>query len=116
MTSRRFNRPTELIAAAQELEREATVFIERFRAVRASERATAKREGTALASHLRTKAIDLCHNKATEVSPEIERLFELAAKVALLAQWPDEEALAQFERDVGHVHGNSERNTKHARN
>jgi len=70
----------------------------------------------ALASRLRIRAVDLCHNKATEFSPEIGRLFELAAKVALLAHWPYEEALAQFERDVGHVYGNSQRGTKHARN
>ena len=84
--------------AERELEREGTAFIERLSNAR--ERAAAK--GVALASRLRRRAIDLCMDKATEYSPDIGLFFELAAKVALLTHWPDEEALAQFEKDVGY--------------
>lgn len=40
--------------------------------------------GAELAYRLQEKSIDLQHNKATEFSPDIERLILLAAKVALL--------------------------------
>ena len=88
--------------AERELEREGTAFIERFHTSKAGEQAVAKVAGAALASRLRSRAIDLCHDKATEFSPDVGRFFELAAKVALLSHWPDEEALAQFEQDVGY--------------
>ncbi len=88
--------------AERELEREGTAFIERFQMSNANERAAAKGAGAALASRLRRGAIDLCMDKATEFSPDIGRFFELASKVALLTHWPDEEALAQFEKDVGY--------------
>ena len=88
--------------AERELEREGTAFIERFQTSTANERAAAKGAGAALASRLRRGAIDLCMDKATEFSPDIGLFFGLAAKVALLTHWPDEEALAQYEKDVGY--------------
>ncbi len=88
--------------AERELEREGTAFIERFHTSNADERAAVKGAGAALASRLRRRAIDLCMDKATEFSPDVGRFFELAAKVALLTHWPDEEALAQYEQDVGY--------------
>ena len=104
------------VSKSRGVEREAIEFIERFRASPTSRRPEARSEGAALASRLRTRASDLCHNKATEFSSEIGRLFELAAKVALLAHWPDEEALAQYEQDVAHVYGNHPRSIERARN
>ena len=98
----------------RELEREGTAFIEFFHTAKAHGRAIAKSAGAALASRLRTRAIDLCHDKATEFSPDVGLFFELAAKVALLAHWPDEQALAQFERDVGYSDAVEPR-SKHAR-
>ena len=102
--------------AESELEQEGAIFFEHFRAARAYARTAAKSEGAALASRLRTRAIDLCHNKATEFNHAIRLLFERAAKVALLAHWPDEEALTLFERDVAYAYGNSARSEQYARN
>lgn len=98
-----------------ELEQQGAVFIERHRVQGAPLSAASKAEGAELAARLRTKAVDLCYNKATEFSPAIGRLFELAAKVALLAHWPDEGAMALYEKDVAHVFGDTERSRNHAR-
>ena len=59
-----------------------------------------KAEGADLASLLRRKAIDLAHSRASEFSPEIPLYHQLAAKVALLAHWPDSKALDTFEKDI----------------
>jgi hypothetical protein len=59
-------------------------------------------EGAALANRLRRAAIDLAMSKATEFSPQIPLYHLLAAKVALLAHWPDSGALHGFEQDIGY--------------
>jgi hypothetical protein len=56
--------------------------------------------GADLARLLRSAAIGLGSNKATEFSPDNERLVLLAAKVALLTFGPHSSELQQFERDV----------------
>lgn len=57
-------------------------------------------DGAELASRLRSKAVDLQYNKATEFSPDIEKFILLAAKVALLTFGPRAAELAPYERDV----------------
>lgn len=59
-----------------------------------------KEQGADLAKRLRRRAIDLAQFKATEFSPKIRVYHQLAAKVALLAHWPDSEALEWFEKDI----------------
>jgi hypothetical protein len=83
-----------------ELERKAEAYIPRFFASYGRKRVEEKWAGAALAKELRTRAIDLCHNKATDLSPSVKRLFDLAARVALLAYWPDEELLAKYEKEL----------------
>ena len=83
-----------------ELERQATDFIDRFLAADEPERAELKAKGAELAHQLRRRAIDLAHSRATEFSPRLKLYHQLAAKVALLAYGPDNEALAIFERDI----------------
>lgn len=56
--------------------------------------------GAELANRLRAKSVDLQHNKATEFSPDIERLILLAAKVALLTFGSRADEVTSFERDV----------------
>lgn len=56
--------------------------------------------GGALANRLRSKAIDLQYNKATEFSPDIEKMILLAAKVALLTFGPRAAEVELYERDV----------------
>ncbi len=82
------------------LEDQAHDFISRFAAAPPSERASMADEGSVLKSLLTGLAMDLGHNKATEFSPRIKDCQLLAAKVALLIHWPDEEALTYAERAV----------------
>ncbi len=96
------------------IEVEGRAFLKRHQTQKSSLSNDAKRIGGDLASRLRTRAIDLCHDKSTEFSPEIGRLFELAAKVSLLSFWPDEEAMSLFERDIKNVYGLSQRSKKHS--
>lgn len=56
--------------------------------------------GQALAARLRARAIQLSCNKATEGSPEIEKLHLMAAKVALLSFPPSSTELAEYEAAV----------------
>lgn len=57
-------------------------------------------EGADLANRLRWEAIALAQSRATEFSPDIPLYHQLAAKVALLAHWPDSSALEVFENDI----------------
>ena len=75
-------------------------FITRFLAANRAERASLVAEGQDLADRLRSAAMALCYNQATEFSPTIERLFLGAAQVACLVYEPGSPALAAFERDV----------------
>lgn len=62
--------------------------------------------GQKLAWQLRSAAIGLASDKATEFSPEIEKLTLLAAKVACLAFEPKApELVGTFERDVDYYAG-----------
>lgn len=65
-------------------------------------RDTMRAEGAALANRLRQEAIDLAMSRATEFSSEIPVYHLLAAKVALLAHWPDSGAVDVFEKDIGY--------------
>lgn len=56
--------------------------------------------GQDLARRLHSAAVDLCHSKATEFSPDIPALFLLAAKVAYLTYGAGARELEPFERDV----------------
>ncbi|MBA5686401.1 hypothetical protein [Rugamonas apoptosis] len=58
------------------------------------------KNGAELASRLRTKSVDLQCNKATEFSPDVEKLIVLAAKVAVLTYGPRAVELEPYERDV----------------
>ncbi len=75
-------------------------FIARFLAADRQQREALRAAGAALASQLREQAISLAYSRATEFSPQIPLYHQLAAKVALLAFWPDEQALAIFEQDL----------------
>lgn len=57
-------------------------------------------EGANLASLMRSRAIDLASSKGTEFSPDIERLFFMAAKIALISFDEGSDYLEQFEQDV----------------
>jgi hypothetical protein len=59
-----------------------------------------RRSGADLAARLRSKAIDLSYNKATEFSKDIPQLHLMAAKVAFIAFGPAAPELAQYEKDV----------------
>jgi len=83
-----------------ELELEGANFISRFLASNEQMRDAMRAEGADLASRLRQKAIDLAMSRATELSPKIPLYHLLAAKVALLAHWPDSQALKIFEDDI----------------
>ena len=56
--------------------------------------------GAELAARLRSKAIDLQYNKATEFSQDIELLIVAAAKVALVTFGAGTGELEPYERDV----------------
>jgi hypothetical protein len=88
------------MAIDDDLERQTTDFIDYFLAADESERAGLKAKGAALAHQLRRQAIDMAYSRATEFSPRLKLYHQLAAKVALLAYGPDDEALAIFERDI----------------
>ncbi len=62
-------------------------------------------EGADLANRLQREAIGLAYSKATEFSPKIPLYHLLAAKVALLAHWPDNNALDVFEKDIYYYRG-----------
>ncbi len=64
------------------------------------ERAARRAEGAEIARRLRHAAIGLACSKATEFSPLIGRYELLAAKVALLALWPDQDRLQVYEDAV----------------
>jgi hypothetical protein len=83
-----------------ELDLQGETFISRFLAADERQRLAMRTEGAALAGQLRRRAIDLAQSKATEFSPKIRIYHQLAAKVALLAHWPDSEALEIYERDI----------------
>lgn len=83
-----------------ELEQAGAEFISRFFASGEGERSALKVKGADLAHQLRRKAIDLAQSRATEFSPKIRLYHQLAAKVALLAHWPDSKALEVFEKDI----------------
>lgn len=83
-----------------ELELQAEGFISRFLRANDKDRANMKAEGAELASRLRDEAIGLAQSRATEFSPKIGTYHQLAAKVALLAHWPDSKALKVFEDDI----------------
>ena len=55
-----------------------------------------------LARQLRSKAIDLSCNKATEFSPDVLTLHLLAAKVALIAHGTATPELGVYERDIAY--------------
>jgi len=83
-----------------ESELEGAGFISRFLASDQRLRDTMRAAGAELAERLRHEAIGLAYARATEFSPAIPRYHLLAAKVALLAHWPDRGALEPFERDI----------------
>lgn len=72
-----------------------------------SKKAGVRKKGIVLARGLREKAIDLAMNKATEFSPDIEKLFLTAAKIAYLALGKDHEDLKMYERDVYYYQNSS---------
>ncbi|MBN2147585.1 MAG: hypothetical protein JW726_09360 [Anaerolineales bacterium] len=75
-------------------------FIVHFLAGSISEREALRAEGVEMANRIRWEAIDLAYSKATEFSSKIILYHLLAAKIALLAHWPDRESLAPFEQDI----------------
>jgi len=83
-----------------ELELEGANFISRFLVSNEQMRDAMRAEGADLARRLRQKAVDLAMSKATEFSPKVPLYHLLAAKVALLAHWPDSKALKVFEDDI----------------
>jgi hypothetical protein len=82
------------------LHREGEGWLTRFAGAGEKDRETMKAEGDELALRLVDRARDLGSSKATEFSPWILRFTLLAAKVALLARWPEEERLWPFERGI----------------
>jgi hypothetical protein len=56
--------------------------------------------GIKLAQKIRSKAIDLSFNKATEFSPNIEMYMLLSAKIAFLVLAENSENLQKYEKSV----------------
>jgi hypothetical protein len=83
-----------------ELEQQGTDFICRFLASSEQKRAALRSAGADLAHQLRHEAIAMASSKATEFSPKIRLYHHLAAKVALLAYWPNTKPLAIYEKDI----------------
>jgi len=75
-------------------------FLGRFLNGTITERSALLERGKDLANRLSSKSISLCYSKATEFSPDIERLFLYAAKVAFLVYGKGSPALEPFERDI----------------
>jgi hypothetical protein len=82
------------------LEKEYEQFVERFLSFAVTERPALLESGKDLAIRLNSASVSLCYNKATEFSPDIERFFLYAAKVAFLTYGKGTPALEPFEKDV----------------
>lgn len=59
-------------------------------------------KGQKLALRLRSAAVDLSYDKATEFSPDIQPLFLLAAKIAYLTFGARARELEPFEREISY--------------
>jgi hypothetical protein len=75
-------------------------FMRRYEGASAEDLAILREQGQALAQRLRSAAIDLSSNKATEFSPLIQEYILMAAKVAFLAYDGSAAGLRPYEQDV----------------
>ena len=83
-----------------EPEQSGEAFIQRFLGAREAQWDGLRGAAADLAVSLRRAAVDLAMSRATEFSHRIPALHLLAAKVGLLAHWPDTSALELYERDI----------------
>jgi hypothetical protein len=83
-----------------DIDAEYNSFMRRYAVAPAEDFANLREQGQALAQRLRSAAIDLSHNKATEFSPLIPQYILMAAKVALLAYGAGAAGLRPYEQDV----------------
>ena len=81
---------------------EARIYLAGYTAASVQARSPLQIVGVELARQLRSKAIDLSCNKATEFSPDILTLHLLAAKVALDAHGTAPPELEVYERDIAY--------------
>jgi hypothetical protein len=83
-----------------DIDAEYNSFMRRYAVAPAENLAILREEGQALAQRLRSAAIDLSYNKATEFSPLIEEYILMAAKVAFLVYGAGAAGLEPYEQDV----------------
>jgi len=83
-----------------DIDAEYNSFMRRYAVAPAEDFANLREQGQALAQRLRSAAIDLSYNKATEFSPLIPQYILMAAKVALLAHGAGAAGLRPYEQDV----------------
>jgi hypothetical protein len=75
-------------------------FMRRYEAASAENLAVLREQGQSLAQRLRSAAIDLSSNKATEFSPLVQEYILMAAKVAFLSHGVGALGLEPYEHDV----------------
>jgi len=83
-----------------DIEAEGERFLKEFSPAGEAARSTLRPKGQELAQRIHSAAVHLSMGKATEFSPDIPKLFLLAAKVAFLAFGRGARELEPFERDV----------------
>jgi hypothetical protein len=83
-----------------DIDAEYNSFMRRYAVAPAEDLAILREQGQTLAQRLRSAAIDLSCNKATEFSPLIDEYILMAAKVAFLAYGAGTAGLEPYEQDL----------------
>jgi hypothetical protein len=83
-----------------DIDAEYNSFMRRYASAPAEDLAILREQGQVLARRLKSAAIDLSHNRATEFSPLIEEYILMAAKVAYLVYGAGAAGLEPYEQGV----------------